>query len=153
MTTARTAPADPTTRLPLSDGMIRFARYCGVSVVNVVVTTALLVVGITVFGLSGGVANAVAVTLAALPAYVLYRRWVWEKRGENHLWKEVVPFWTYAVLGLVVSTAVVAWADRVWGGSLAPAVANLVAFCVLWVAKFFVLDRLLFGRVRPLTGG
>ena len=140
-------------RARLSTGALRFARYCGVSVVNVVVTTVLLAIGIAVLDLSGGVANALAVSLAALPAYVLYRRWVWEKRGQNHLLKEVIPFWTYAVLGLIVSTVIVAWADRVWGGNIAPLIANLVAFCVLWVAKFYVLDRLLFGREHVVTGG
>jgi len=121
-------------------------RYFGVSVVNVVVTAMMLIFGIEVLQLPSAAANVLAVCVAAFPAYHLYRRWVWAKQGRNHFWKEIVPFWTYAVLGLVVSTAVVVWADRHWDGSLVVAAANIGAFFVLWVAKFFVLDRLLFGE-------
>jgi putative flippase GtrA len=126
--------------------MMRLIRYFGVSVVNVVVTVVVLVVGIELFDMSGGSANVLAVCVAAAPAYYLYRRWVWAKEGPNHFWREIVPFWTYAVLGLVISTGVVLWADAEFEGSLPVTAANIGSFFVLWVAKFFFLDRLLFGE-------
>jgi Ni/Fe-hydrogenase subunit HybB-like protein len=79
---------------------------------------------------------------------VLNRAWVWGKSGKNHFWREVVPFWALALLGLAFSTLLVAiasdWNNATWVVSA----ANLVAFGILWVAKYLLLDALLF-KVAP----
>jgi putative flippase GtrA len=128
------------------------AKYLAVSVVNVVVGQSLLVLANHVFGWSFVVSNLFAVTLSAFPAYVLSRRWIWQKKGNNHFWKEVVPFWSMAFLGLALSTGVVAVADNYSDATIVLNLANLFAFGLLWVAKFFVLDKLMFGKTgEPLT--
>ena len=53
-----------------------------------------------------------------------------------------------AFLGLALSTMAVGWADDRWGGQVAISVANLSAFGLLWVAKFLVLDRMLFAELE-----
>ncbi|MEM9608101.1 MAG: GtrA family protein [Actinomycetota bacterium] len=129
----------------LSPGQWRFLRYASVSAITIVITQAVLLGGISILDLSGGVANVLAVCIGALPNYLLNRAWVWEKTGPHHVWREIVPFWVYAVLGLVVSTIVVSWADARWGTGLAASAANLGTYFVLWIAKFLLLDKLLFG--------
>jgi putative flippase GtrA len=88
--------------------------------------------------------NVTSVAIGSVPSYLLNRYWVWGKRGKNHFWKEVAPFWGMAFLGLLLSTFTVAvatdWKDATWVASL----ANLAAFGVIWVGKFFVLHNVLF---------
>ncbi|MEM8904010.1 MAG: class I SAM-dependent methyltransferase [Actinomycetota bacterium] len=98
----------------LAPGQLRLLRYAGVSAVTVVFTQAVLFSAYGV-GITGALANVIAVTLGAVPNYLLNRAWVWERSGSHDVWREIVPFWTYALLGLVVSTIVVAWADARWG--------------------------------------
>lgn len=129
----------------LAPGQLRLVRYAGVSVITLVVTQAVLLLGYGPLDLPGAPANMLAVSVGAIPSYLLNRAWVWERSGPHHLWREIVPFWVYAVLGLVVSTIVVAWADARWGTGLAASAANFGTYFVLWIAKFVFLDKLIFG--------
>jgi len=88
--------------------------------------------------------NITSVAVGSIPSYVLNRYWVWGKRGKNHFWKEVAPFWGMAVLGLLLSTVAVAVAAEWNDATIVLAAANLAAFGVIWVGKFFVLHHVLF---------
>ncbi len=121
------------------------AKYLRVSAFNVVFGQSLLAFTNAVLGWSATASNVFAVCVSAIPAYFLSRYWVWQKSGKNHFWKEVVPFWALALAGLLLST----WAvGRVEGyyPDLTPVVmfTNFSAFGVIWVGKFFILDKILF---------
>jgi putative flippase GtrA len=120
-------------------------RYAMVSAIAVPVSQVVLITAHSVFGWAGWQANILAVSVGCVPSYVLNRYWVWNKRSANRFWSEVAPFWGMAVLGLVFSTLLVHAADQWWESTLAVSAANLVAFGSLWVVKFLVLDRYLFG--------
>ena len=129
----------------------RLGRYSAVSVMNVVITQSLLQLALAV-SLSAVVANLMAVGLSAIPAYLVNRRWVWGKQGPHSIAREIVPFWSYAFIGLALSTIAVAWADARWHSNLAVSIANIAAFGLLWAAKFVLLDRWMFGgRSKPTT--
>ena len=120
--------------------------YSLVSVIAVITGQSVLWTCSGLLGWDPVPSNVVSVAVGSIPSYVLNRYWVWGKRGRNHFWKEVVPFWGMAFLGLALSTVTVAlatdwWADKTWIVSL----ANLSAFGFIWVGKFFVLHHLLFG--------
>lgn len=119
-------------------------KYALVSVFNVIFGQGLLVLFVTVLGWHAVVGNVLAVCISAGPAYVLNRAWVWGKTGKNHFMTEVLPFWGFAVAGLLLSTVAVA-ATRGIDLPLVANVANLAAFGFLWVIKFFFLDAVLFG--------
>jgi putative flippase GtrA len=119
-------------------------RYTMVSVVSVLVGQVVLVVCNAGLGWSGVTSNIVAVCVGAVPSYFLNRYWTWGKRGRNHFLTEVLPFWAMALLGLAFSTWLVALADERWGTTLAVSAANFLAFGSLWVAKFLLLNQLLF---------
>ncbi len=97
-------------------------------------------------------ANIAAGIAGGIPSYVLNRRWTWGKTGKSHLWREVVPFWALAVVGLVISTVVAdlaeGWAhdlsDRRVLQALVVNGATIGAFFGLWVAKFFLFNKVLF---------
>jgi putative flippase GtrA len=99
------------------------------------------------------VCNVIATVVAAIPAYYLNRTWTWGKKGRSNIMAEVVPFWTIALVALLLSTLAVwgagHWADDFRKGSLDRAViingANLATYAVLWTARYFLLNRFLFG--------
>ncbi|MCC5953251.1 MAG: GtrA family protein [Acidimicrobiia bacterium] len=144
------------TTLSTAFGKVRLhgLRYSAVSVVNVIIGQSLLFLFLNVAHIGAATSNVLAVCLSAVPAYYLSRAWVWGKRGKSHLTKEVLPFWGFALAGLLLSTAAVFVTSRLlditpgevegWR-RLVPNVANIGAFGVLWVVKFFVLDSMIFG--------
>src|SRR5262249_40487347 len=92
-------------------------------------------------------ANIWAVCISAIPSYILNRTWAWGKRGKSHLWKEVVPFWALALLGLAFSTWAADWADHHFNGSTpAVALAAFGAFGILGGGKFIIFNKILFAH-------
>ncbi len=130
----------------------KLVRYSLVSVVSVIV--AQIILFLAQFAWSARTSNIVAVCLSAVPSYQLNRKWAWGKSGRSHLMKEIVPFWGMAFLGLILSTWSVDWAEShaasitssTLGQKLVVNAAALAAFGVLWVAKFVILNRVLFAH-------
>lgn len=131
----------PAVQLPPKE---RILKYAAASLVGVTVgsTTLLLFLALDVHPV---LANFLSVAISSVPAYIVNRYWVWEKKDANSLKRELVPFWAMAFLGLLLSTLFVNWAKDRTEKELLILAANLSGFGVLWVAKFFVLDKFLFG--------
>ena len=128
-------------RAPVDEKKI---KYVMVSVVAVPFSQAVFFLCHEVLDLTGWLSNIVAVTTGCIPSYLLNRYWVWGKRGANHFWREVFPFWALAVIGLILSTIVVYFVDQRTDKTFFLMLANLSAFGALYVVKYIVLDRLLF---------
>jgi putative flippase GtrA len=104
--------------------------------------------------------NVVATSVSTVPAYYLNRRWTWGKRGRSHLLKEVVPFWTMAFIGLVLSTVIVGIAAKsahfISSSEHVKVIivhlANLFAYALIWVARYTILNRYLFGTHTHSVG-
>lgn len=132
----------------------KWVRYSAVSVISVIVSQVLLLIAFGILHLSARSANIWAVCLSAIPSYYLNRRWAWGKSGRSHLLKEVVPFWTMALIGLAFSTWAADFAESYAQSRGAPhglttlivMTASVGAFGVLWVAKFVILNKLMFGK-------
>jgi len=130
----------------------KFWKYCMTSVVGVVMGQSLLYLFATVLEWPGVASNVAAVSISTVPTYYLSRAWVWQKRGKSSMSSEVIPFWVMTFLGLILSSLCVWWFERQWPGyPILVNLGNVVGFGVLWVAKFFILDRVLFSvtQVRP----
>ncbi|MFL2986219.1 MAG: GtrA family protein [Candidatus Poriferisodalaceae bacterium] len=125
---------------------VKLLRYSGVSAVAVVVTQSCLWFGLVVTNWPAVVANVVAVSLGAIPAYLLNRSWVWGRKDSHSVRDEILPFWLYNLAGLAISSTLVTVADLWWASTALVMSANLMAFAVLWVGKFFVLEKVLFKR-------
>jgi putative flippase GtrA len=139
--------------LAKSPGGRRLLKYTAVSGVSVVISEIALIIALHYFHTTW--ANVIAVAAGTIPSYELNRKWAWGKRGKSHLWKEVVPFWAMSFLGLVVSTVAVDVVSaeyltgdqaRTVGQKALILFTNLAAFGVLWVAKFVVINKLLFAH-------
>ncbi|MGI9021776.1 MAG: GtrA family protein [Acidimicrobiales bacterium] len=131
----------------------KLVRYSMVSVVSVITYEILLFITLGLMHWkSARNANILAVGVSAIPSYYLNRAWVWGKTGRSHFMKEVVPFWAMAMLGLVISTVATdfakSFAEDVTTVHLLRTfivmAAGLAAFGVLWIAKFVVLNKVLF---------
>lgn len=107
---------------------------------NVVNHQVVLFIGNSVIGLSAGVANLIAATVSAVPAFIISYRWVWRSEGNPR--SQILPFWLIALAGLAVSTGMAIAAERAFGAGLAVNAAAFVGYFFVWVAKFFLLDRL-----------
>ncbi|BCB77921.1 hypothetical protein GCM10022251_37640 [Phytohabitans flavus] len=93
------------------------------------------------------VVNAVSVVLCAIPAYYANRVWVWRRTGRSSWRREVLPFWLFVAVGLVVTTGGVAGVEAVWrfvADSQLPRpltnLTNLSATGLLWIVRFFWMD-------------
>ena len=136
----------------------KWIRYSMVSVIGMTVSQVCIIILTHTVHSRDVLVNFIAVAVSSIPAYLLNRAWVWGKHGKNHFTKEVLPFWAFSLAGLGFSTLLVA----VIGPDLQPGekatvvdtlrimVANVGGFGILWIAKFFVLDKLLFGNHQHL---
>jgi putative flippase GtrA len=119
-------------------------RYSMVSVCGVAITQILIFVFYAGLEWPGWVSNFVAVMISSIPAYLLNRAWVWNKRDAHSFSREVAPFWGMALLGLLISTIAVAIVDDYTDAAIFVSLTNIASFGVLWVAKFFILEKVLF---------
>jgi putative flippase GtrA len=133
------------------EGM-KLVRYSAVSVISVAVNLVLLAFTFGVLRWSARTANVFAVCVSAIPSYYLNRSWAWGKGGRSHVFKEVVPFWTMALIGLIFSTWAASFANshasQITDSHLLKTVmvvgANLAAFGLLWIGKFIIMNKWMF---------
>jgi putative flippase GtrA len=130
----------------------KLIRYSMVSVIAVSVSVVVLAILHGLLNWTAFWSNIGATAVAAVPSYELNRRWAWGKSGKSHLWKEVVPFWVLAFIGLAFSTYWAVAADHLAKSHHVSHLARTVivegavisAFGVLWIAKFIIFNKILF---------
>jgi putative flippase GtrA len=130
----------------------RLVRYGAVSAVSS--TLSLLVLGVLVATrtLPAGWSNVVATAAGTFPSFELNRRWVWGVSGRRSIISEIGPFCAMTFVGLALSTITVSLAAAFAASSgfsagmrtLTIEAANVGAWGSIWLAQFFVLDRVLF---------
>jgi putative flippase GtrA len=125
---------------------VKAIKYSMVSIIAVACTQVLLVLCHGIFTIEATTSNVIAVCLSSVPAFILNRRWVWGRSGPSHLTKEVLPFWAFSLVGLLFSTLLVSIAQHWSDSTVLVSAANIAAFGTLWIAKFLVLDELMFGH-------
>ncbi|MGH9126681.1 MAG: GtrA family protein [Acidimicrobiales bacterium] len=137
----------------------KLAKYASVSVISTVVSLSILGTLIATRATTAGWANVLATGVATIPSFELNRRWVWAKAGRRSIWAEVGPFvtWCFAELGLstLAVSAAARWADHSHLGTGARTfvalAANVLTFGTLWLAQFWILDRILFRHRAPVA--
>ncbi|MEM9522061.1 MAG: GtrA family protein [Actinomycetota bacterium] len=127
----------------LADHGAKLLRYCGVSVINVIVGQAILAFCLAVVGLGGVPSQVIAAMLSAIPAYILSKRWVWKQTGQDSFRNEVLPFWIIALVGLIFAVSSIAVVEQFTDNTPVIMLTSLGAYGVVWVAKYLILDRLM----------
>lgn len=133
----------------LTENRAKLGRYVGAAMVIVPIGLAVFWLFMRLTDWDRWFANVVATCVMVTPNYLLNRYWVWEKNDANRFLGEVVPFFVMALIGLLVSTVAVGAAEQFVDNDLFAIVVNLASFGAVWVAKFFVLDKLLFNKTQP----
>lgn len=128
----------------------KLLKYSTASVVGVAVGQPVLWIFYGPVGWAAVPANLASVTAGAVPNYLINRKWTWHQTGKNRLWGEVVPFWVMSALGMLLSLWAVSYAEDRWDTTIAVAIAQLSGFGVLWLAKFLVLDKVMWKIVHDL---
>ena len=128
----------------------KLAKYSTASVVAVAVGQPVFWLFDGVLGWDAVPANLVSVSAGSVPNYLINRRWTWSQTGRNRLWGEVVPFWVMSAMGMILSLIAVNYADNRWDSTLINAMAQLAGFGVLWLAKFLVLDKVMWRVIHDL---
>lgn len=141
--------------LDRSETALKAFKYTVASAVSVVISQAVLFLSFGVFHLwSATTCNFVAVAVSALPSYYMNRAWAWGKTGKSHLFKEIIPFWGLAFLGLLLSLWAVSAADHFAVShhyqhlevAIFVNAASIGAFGVLWIGKFIIFNKILFAQ-------
>ena len=128
----------------------RLLRYCGTSAVGVVLGQTILRVCYDLLDWSGLVSNLVAFVIANIPVYFLYQGWVWDRSGPTRWGRVVLPFWLVSLAGLALSSLAVGLVDAATDNGWYITAASVGAFGTVWLVKYAVCDRYLFGA--PLEG-
>jgi len=129
---------------------MKLLRYCGVSVVNVITGNGALLFCLEVLETHRLVAVLVAWLVSTIPAYLLSRHWVWQQSGSNSIKSEVAPFWILALIGLGFSGFCIWIAGLFTENSFVLLGVNFCAYGVVWVVKYVVLDRMMWGPGREI---
>lgn len=123
----------------------KLLKFAAVSAFTVPLGLTLTWIFLEVLEMEPVVANLTAVVLATIPNYILNRYWVWNKRGSNSVTREIAPFWIMALLGAVLSSILVWIAKSFTDSSIVFLAMQFIAFGFVWIIKFFVLEKYLFG--------
>lgn len=151
MSTSSPPPAEaPSSGKALDAVKAKGLKYSAVSVFNVLFGQGLLFI-LVHRDIEPFKANMLGVCISAVPAYYLSRAWVWGKKGKSDLRTEVIPFWIFVAIGLAMSTGSVWLASTYFPApadagllnirKLLPNAANMFAFGILWVIRFFWMDK------------
>lgn len=151
----RTTVTVPSPFVGLVVSIIRFIRNDLGKILRFAMVSVFTVpLGMTLFwlflqtDLAPPVANMIAVTITTIPNYLLNRYWVWRKMGTSGIGREIGPFWAIAFLGFLISTLFVWVAGRFTDNDLVFLAGNFIAYGMLWVLKFFVLEKYLFADAQ-----
>lgn len=133
-------------------------RYMTVSAITVAIGQVALFTLYVGMHWTARASNLLACVISGIPSYYLHRRWTWGKKGPSHLLKEVLPFWGLAFLGLAFSTWTADFAESqahdLTSSRLVQAMiinaAVIGAFGVLWIAKFFIFNKVMFVKDEDL---
>lgn len=141
------------TRLARSRVVRVFSRFAAGSAVATLFgqTTLLLLFGVV--GTSAALASAAGFAAGAIPNFVLHRYWAWQRAGRVAVRRELLPYVAVITLNGLLATAATAGVDRLVAPSIDAhavrtaivAVAFGASYLLLFVLKFVLLDRMVFG--------
>ncbi len=134
----------------LSGASHELVRYLLVTIVNVFNHQLVLWIARNQWGWPSAWANIFAATLAAIPAYILSRYWVWEVKGRNSFKTQILPFWLVTFFGMGISTAAVVIGELISDNKIWIQLASLGGYFVAWVIKFVLLNKVFTQPTEPI---
>lgn len=130
-----------------------FARFAAGTVVSTACSQLTFVLLFGVAHESAAMSGAAAFLAGAVPNFFIHRFWTWRRCGPVGMRRELLPYLAVVTFSGLVATGITSGVDRLVGGILHDhvvhtaviAIAFSVSYLPLFVLKFALLDRLVFG--------
>jgi putative flippase GtrA len=122
--------------------IVRALKFGAVGIANTALDVGLFSVLTLVAGIQAPAANVVSYSSGIALSFALNRAWTFRDRNRQRPWRRLALFATGNLVGLALSTAVVASLVRAWGPL--PAKAVSLGFTFAWnyiFANFIVFKR------------
>lgn len=129
----------------------RATRFLGVTVVTAVLGQALIFIFFGLLGWHALVSNGVAVLVVAVVGFFLSLRFVWTEVSTHPRSVQAAAFVGTAVVGLVISTLTVGFVTARVDHVLAANLGSFLGYGMAWVARFVILDRVIFRAAATTT--
>lgn len=157
--TLQTALVQPVRRLLRSRLGRRFSRYTAASVVAAVVSYLVFTLMYGPLGLPSGAGLVAGFVAGLIPKYVMCRNWAWQRRGRSRIGREVIPYVSVSVAGLVFTYLLTEFLEdyiRALAQGRLEVFLMGVAFVfsqgLFFILKFVVFDQVIFGARRRPSG-
>jgi putative flippase GtrA len=130
-----------------------FTRFAAGTVVSTACSQLTLVLLFGVFDASAAVSGAVAFVAGAIPNFLIHRFWTWRRSGPVRMRRELMPYLAVITFSGLVAVGITTGVDRLLDGAIADHVLRTAVIAVVYglsylpvfVLKFALLDRLVFG--------
>jgi putative flippase GtrA len=131
-----------------------FTRFAAGTAVSTACSQLAFVLLFGVVAASAMVSGAVAFVVGAVPNFLIHRFWTWRRGGPVRIRRELVPYLVVIIISGLVAIGMTTGVDRLIGQTiddralrtLVVAVAFNASYLPLFILKFALLDRLVFGR-------
>ncbi len=162
-TAAAVTPGNAVGTVCQDEGMLRqvassrlarlFTRFAAGTVVSTACSQLAFVLLFGVLEASAIVSGAVAFVVGAVPNFLIHRYWTWRRSGPVGIRRELMPYLAVIIFSGLVAIGITAVVDRLIGETiddralrtLVVAVAFNASYLPLFILKFALLDRLVFG--------
>jgi putative flippase GtrA len=130
-----------------------FTRFAAGTVVSTACSQLTFVLLFGALDASVAVSGAVAFLAGAVPNFLIHRFWTWRRSGPVGMRRELMPYLAVITFSGLVAIGITTGVDRLVGGTLDDhavrtaviAVVFSLSYLPLFVLKFALLDRLVFG--------
>jgi putative flippase GtrA len=130
-----------------------FTRFAAGTAVSTACSQAAFVLLFGVLSVSATVSGAVAFVAGTVPNFLIHRYWTWRRSGPVGIRRELLPYLVVITFSGLVAVGITAGVDRLIGETINDramrtvivAVAFNASFLPLFILKFTLLDRLVFG--------
>jgi putative flippase GtrA len=130
-----------------------FTRFAAGTVVSTACSQLTLVLVFGLLNASAAVSGAVAFVAGAIPNFLIHRFWTWRRSGPVGMRRELVPYLAIITFSGLVAVGITTGVDRLLRNAIADhafrtaviAVVYGLSYLPVFVLKFALLDRLVFG--------
>jgi putative flippase GtrA len=130
-----------------------FTRFAAGTVVSTACSQLTLVLLFGILETSASVSGGAAFLAGAVPNFLIHRFWTWRRSGPVRMRRELLPYLAVITFNGLVAIGITTGVDRLVSGTIdnhavrtaVLAVTFTISYLPLFVLKFALLDRLVFG--------
>ena len=130
-----------------------FTRFAAGTVVSTACSQLTLVLLFGILETSASVSGGAAFLAGAVPNFLIHRFWTWRRSGPVRMRRELLPYLAVITFNGLVAIGITTGVDRLVSGTIEDhavrtavlAVTFTISYLPLFVLKFALLDRLVFG--------